>query len=389
MSRLGVSHATWLVLYPSVVALLLFALPARLADLTADGAGASVLRPSGGVYSVGLFGLEVAVLGWYVANTLLMAWRRWNDWVALYVSIGGMAFMALALPELDALTAADPRWAVPVAAAQWLGAAMPVLYVFFFPDGRFVPRRATILVAIWPVVWAVTAALTPGSSGLLTMPAARLGVWMVCVAASLAAPLYRLRSASPIVRQQTKWIVIADFVVVSGLVLVLPARFLPDEALPFWLRSLVTLPLYIASLSALALGFTMSILKYRLWDIDIFINRTLVYGATTAVIAVAFFAGIVVLQAVLRPLTGGSEAAVAVSTLASVALAQPIRARMQGVIDRRFYRSRYDAQRTLDAFSGRLRDEVDLASVRADLLEAVHDTLHPLHVSVWLREPYR
>ncbi|HAF12047.1 MAG TPA: hypothetical protein DCK98_18505 [Chloroflexi bacterium] len=385
MSRLTLSQAAWLALYPSVLALLLLAVPARFADLTADGAGASLLRPAGGAYAIALFGLEVLVLGWYVANTLLMAWRRWNDWVALYVSIGGMTWMALALPELDALTAADPRWAMPVVAAQWLGAAMPVLYVLFFPDGRFVPLRAAILVVIWPVTWAVTAALTPGSFGLLTMPAARLGFWMAWVTASLAAPLYRIRSAGPIVRQQTKWIVLGDFVVFGGIVLVLPARFIADGDLPFWLRSPVTLPLYIASLSALAFGFTMAILKNRLWDIDVVINRTLVYGATTAGIAIAFFGGIVVLQAILRPITSGSEVAVAISTLVSVALFQPLRERVQRTVDRRFYRSRYDAGRTLDAFSIRLRDEVDLDAVRADLIDAVRDTVQPTHASVWLR----
>jgi hypothetical protein len=192
--------------------------------------------------------------------------------------------MAVALPELDALTAADPRWTIPVAVEQWLGAAMPVLFFFFFffPDGRFVPRRAAILVVIWPVVWVVATALTPGSFGLLTMPAARLGVWMAWVTASLAAPFFRFRSAGPIVRQQTKWIVLAEFIIFSAIVLVLPARFLPDEALPFWLRSPVTLPVYLASLSALAFGFTMAILKYRLWDIDVLINRTVVYAPVTA-----------------------------------------------------------------------------------------------------------
>ncbi|HEY8758280.1 MAG TPA: hypothetical protein VIN74_07270, partial [Candidatus Limnocylindria bacterium] len=111
----------------------------------------------------------------------------------------------------------------------------------------------------------------------------------------------------------------------------------------------------------------------------------LVYGATTVGIAVAFFAAIVVLQALLRPFTGGSEIAVAISTLASVALAQPLRVRMQSFVDRRFYRSRYDAARTLDEFSVRLRDQVALDAVRTDLLDAVRDTVQPAHASLWLR----
>jgi len=117
----------------------------------------------------------------------------------------------------------------------------------------------------------------------------------------------------------------------------------------------------------------------------VLINRALVYGSTTAAIGIAFFAGIVILQSILRPLTSGSEVAVAISTLASVALAQPLRRRMQGVVDRRFYRSRYDAARTLDEFSVRLRDQVALDAVQTDLLDAVRDTVQPAHASLWLR----
>jgi hypothetical protein len=141
----------------------------------------------------------------------------------------------------------------------------------------------------------------------------------------------------------------------------------------------------IVAFMTIPVAIGIAILRYRLYDIDVLINRALVYGATSAGIAIAFFAGIIVLQAVLRPLTGGSEVAVAISTLASVALFQPLRSRMQGAVDRRFYRSRYDAARTLDVFSVRLRDEVDLDAVRSDLVRAVHETVQPAHASVWLR----
>ena len=333
--RVALSHAAWLVLYPSLLALLLLALPARFAELTADGAGGSLLRPAGGAYAVALFGLEVLVLGWYVANTLLMASRGWNDWVALYVSIGGMTLMAFMLPAPDALSGADPRWVMPVAIAQWLGAAMPVLYLFFFPDGRFVPRRASVLVGLWPVIWAVTTTLAPGSFGLLTMPAARLGVWMGWITVSLAAPLYRLRSAGPTVRQQTKWVVLAEFVIFVGVLLVLPARFIPGGDLPFWLRAPVTLPLYIASLSALALGFTMSILKYRLWDIDIIINRTVVYGTVTASLAGAFAVLSAAAQRGVEAVTGERSDLVTVALGLGLLLGfVPLRRRIQRIVDR-------------------------------------------------------
>jgi len=111
-----------------------------------------------------------------------------------------------------------------------------------------------------------------------------------------------------------------------------------------------------------------------------------VYGALTAALAAAYFASVVLLQALLRAVVGGSELSVAVSTLATLALAQPLRRRIQRVVDRRFYRARYDAARTLDAFSVRLRDEVDLDAVRAELVDVVRTTVQPARASVWIRE---
>jgi hypothetical protein len=139
------------------------------------------------------------------------------------------------------------------------------------------------------------------------------------------------------------------------------------------------------AIAAIPIAVAIAPLREHLYDIDALINRALVYGATTASIAIAFFSGIVVLQALLRPVTGGSEIAVAASTLASVALVQPLRKRAQSFVDRRFYRSRYDAARTLDEFSVRLRDEVDLDAVRAELVGVVRDTVQPTHAGVWLR----
>ena len=110
------------------------------------------------------------------------------------------------------------------------------------------------------------------------------------------------------------------------------------------------------------------------------------YGTVTD-LAATYIAAVVLLQALLRPVTGGSEVAIALSTLLVVALFQPIRRRAQDAVDRRFYRARYDAARTIDAFSARLRGDVELDSVRADLIAVIHETIHPAHASVWLRRP--
>jgi hypothetical protein len=128
-------------------------------------------------------------------------------------------------------------------------------------------------------------------------------------------------------------------------------------------------------------------LRYRLYDIDVVINRTLVYGALTATLVLAYLGSVLLLQLVLRPLTADSNLAIAGSTLAVAALFRPARGRIQAAVDRRFYRRKYDAQRTLALFSARLRDEVQLGALRSELSAVVKETLQPAHVSLWLRSP--
>jgi hypothetical protein len=147
----------------------------------------------------------------------------------------------------------------------------------------------------------------------------------------------------------------------------------------FWVLSLVFEAL-------IPVGVGIAILRYRLYDIDILINRTLVYGATTATLVAAYAMTALVAQTLLHPFTQGSEFAVAASTLVVAALIQPVRRQIQFEVDRRFYRSRYDAVRTVDALALRIRDQVDLDALRRELVDVVRDTMHPRHASVWLRK---
>ena len=145
-----------------------------------------------------------------------------------------------------------------------------------------------------------------------------------------------------------------------------------------WNLSLLFIPLSIA----------VAIVRYRLWDIDLLINRTLVYGSLTALLAAVYFGGVTATQAIFRALTSQQEQpqlAIVVSTLVIAALFNPLRRHIQGFIDRRFYRRKYDARKTLEAFSAKLRDETDLDAVSNDLVRVVRETMQPAHVSLWLR----
>jgi hypothetical protein len=139
----------------------------------------------------------------------------------------------------------------------------------------------------------------------------------------------------------------------------------------------------------LPLSLAVAILRYRLFDIDVIINRTLVYGALSASLAVVYASGIVLLQTLLEPLTGGSDLAVAGATLLVAALVRPARGRIQEAVDRRFYRRKYDAAATIDAFSARMRDQIDLDTLVTELHAVVQQTMQPAHVSVWLQSPTR
>jgi hypothetical protein len=256
-----------------------------------------------------------------------------------------------------------PRWTWLL----WLGAGTVPVSVFLFglqpgplENASFVENPLAVPGALADLRAALQAPL--------------LALIALTFAASGATLAIRFRRAAGTEREQLKWV--ASSAVLCALTfggMLATGSSKPGQVA--MIAALMTMPI--------AIG--VAILRYRLYDIDVIINRALVYGATTAGIAIAFFAGIVVLQAILRPLTSGSELAVAASTLVSFALFQPLRRRSQSAVDRRFYRSRYDAARTLDAFSIRLRDQVALDAVRTDLLEAVRDTVHPAHASVWLR----
>jgi hypothetical protein len=335
-----------------------------------------------------------------------LAFRRPQNrvgWVLL--TAGTMSAIQVALEEYSIYGGVGRATPLPGAvfagwAQSWIwliGVVLIVTYTLLvFPTGSFVSPRWRIvgrLAAIDCVIGVVGLAFAAGPLnnapqfdnpypllGDLGHPmwfAAFFGVMFLAVAAA-ASLFVRYRRAARVERQQLKWLaanggLIAVVVVITALSQV----FAPDVK--------AYQVLFIASIALMPITIGIAVLRYRLYDIDVIINRALVYGATTAAIGAAFFVGIVILQSALRPITGGSELAVAASTLLCFALFQPVRRNVQSTVDQRFYRSRYDAARTLDRFVSDLAGEVDLGAVRASLIDAVGETVQPTHVSVWLR----
>jgi hypothetical protein len=186
----------------------------------------------------------------------------------------------------------------------------------------------------------------------------------------------RYRRSAAVERQQMKWLGWSGSI---AFVLLVSANFAQGTLSDgLWITSVIALGL-------LPVSIALAIFRYRLYDIDVLIRRTLVYTAVSAVLIAVYVGGVALFESLLAPVTSGNGIAVAISTLAVVALFQPVRRRIQSAVDQRFFRAKYDAQRTLDAFAARLRDEVDLDALEHELVGAVRDTVQPAHASVWLR----
>jgi hypothetical protein len=274
--------------------------------------------------------------------------------------------------------------------------------VLLFPHGRLLSRGWWAVVwmavgggalwALWWATWAQSNYFYPsidnpfGIGGALGEAIKALGalgmtaVFVSCLGSVLSA-VVRLDNARGEERQQIKWFVYAAAVLLGDFFFVaIPAQKIagPGAAFVFIMIGLMGIPF--------AVG--VAILKYRLYDIDVVINRTLVYGSLTLILAAVYFGGVTVTQATFHTLTDQDDPpqlTIVVSTLIIAALFSPLRRRIHDFIDRRFYRRKYDARKTLEAFSVKLRDETDLEALNSDLVGVVGETMQPAHISLWLR----
>jgi hypothetical protein len=326
-----------------------------------------------------------------VVSTIIV-WRRPDDRMAVLVAI-----MLVTLGPLGAMStvAASPSpWRVPAECLVFLALALFVLVFLLFPTGQFVPRWTRWMAVVCLAVLAPST-FFPNNS-LAQNPYAILLFYLlslVAVAMLALVQLYRYRRvSSPLQRQQTKWVVfglaVPCIVLVGGYGLTLfPA--LSDLSAPSGASYQLALGAIIAcTLLLIPLSFGFAMLRSRLWDIDLLINRTLVYSTLTVSLTAVYVGLVIGLQELLRGIIShDSGVAIVISTLAIFFLFQPLRRRIQRLIDRRFYRSKYDAANTVAAFSATLRQEVDLDQLREHLLAVVQQTMQPAHFSLWLRPP--
>jgi hypothetical protein len=303
-----------------------------------------------------------------LAGVKIMAWLSWwigSDSIGL---IGG-ALLFLLFPNGRLLSSS---WRPVMWTAVGAGATFLVLYAFT-PGPLDTFPFITNPVGIGGAVGDILVMLQP--IGLVVL--------LIAFLASAVSLILRLRRAKGVERQQLKWFVYAATLATIGAVVALAGGnvFASElmNVIGYWEGQL--------AFAALPVFTGIAILRHRLYDIDIIINRTLVYGSLTATLALIYFGGVATTEAIFHALTGEErqpQLAIVVSTLVIAALFMPLRRRIQALIDRRFYRRKYDAAKTLEAFSAKLRDETDLAALSEDLVGVVRETMQPAHVSLWL-----
>ena len=405
--RLIVARTIWLVVIG--LALLVFAggVPAGFhSALPITGATRAALTEAGLSPRFPAFFFittDIAAISAFSLIAVLLFWCRSDDWMAMFVGV--LLVLTALLYTHPAANAPVPVWLN--GSLFGLGELCQVAFFYLFPNGRFVPRWTAYVVlplfvwrpAMWALVYLPNYRLLPHSAetyGFIPQNSTDILLVVGLLVLGLGAQVYRYRRVStPRQRQQAKWLLFGAAVtvaVVSTYVFIFNVLQLPrllGESSFFLLaasRSIRQLALLVVPVA-----ITISVLRYQLFDIDVLINRALVYTSLTVSLGAVYVGSVVLLERIMSRVSGQLQAqpiGVVGGTLLIAGLFQPLRGRIQARIDRRFYRREYDAARTLQAFSATLRDEVDLNRLTADLLSVVEETMQPAQVSLWLRDDH-
>jgi hypothetical protein len=372
------ARATWVSVVTLAPALFVASIPSYVFYLLTLGQA---------VFTLNLLGVLASVTAVLVCLSLavVLFWRRSDDWMVMFISSYLLVYGTVLAGPLERAELFYPGWpSFAVDMVQPFFFTTPTIALFvLFPDGGFVPRWTR---------WLILISLPSSVAMIYQPPAYSWGLVGVVVIGAVYAQIYRYRYVStPTGRQQTKWVLfgILLWVLLMGMLSVpysLELSLPAGRPLPWW--TLITSAVWWLALVIVPLSLSIAVLRYRLYDIDVFINRTLVYVSLTLMLALVYLGSVVTLQYAFRDITGQVEQpqlAIVVSTLVIAALFNPLRRRIQSFIDKRFYRSKYDARRTLEAFSAKLRDETDLEGLNGELVAVVRETMQPEHVSLWLR----
>ncbi len=359
-------------------------------------------QPGQAVFALGL--CSYPVVGWLIARRdprNRIAWLFFLIGLMGGFHLSSATYGQLATDVFDLPFAVQAAWVGNWGWVGWIG-VIGTLVAPLFPAGRPVTRRlwpVIFLVAVGLVAGAVAEAIAPGplevdprynnpfgvdtpvvgalEAGLFAIP---LGVLIGVISL-----IIRYRRGDEIVRLQLRWLILAISAVGTGFVIVLlPGSAWSDATLVDTLPTRIFQDVVTAGWSFIAIAVGIAVLRYRLYAVDVVINRALVYAAITVLLGGTYFLAVFLLQTVLAPLAGGTDIAVAVSTLLVAALFRPVRRRVQSVVDRRFYRTRYNAQLLLEGFASRLRRQIDLDGVVTEMRSAVREAVAPARADVWI-----
>jgi hypothetical protein len=329
-------------------------------------------------YAVYFSAIDILTTMTFFLIAVVIFWRRSDDRMALFTSFMLITFGIGGSINVGGQSYPSLRFLILLISA--IGNVSIVLFLFIFPDGRFVPP--------WMIGVALLAAVREVLNVFMPTNDLISKLFLVVVPTVLFVQIYRYRRISNAVqRQQTKWVVFGLTIGIGGFAGTITLIMFRPEVATGLVANIVggtALNLFLLFIPA---SIGMAILRSHLWDVDILIRRTLVYGALTATLALVFFSSVILFQRLVGTLTGveNSPIAIVISTLAIAALITPLRRRIQTDIDRRFYRKKYDAARTLETFSANVREDVELDQLTAHLLTVVEGTLQPASVSLWLK----
>jgi hypothetical protein len=332
--------------------------------------------------------LTVAIY-WLLGGLILV--RLGTTRIGLAISLVFLAIPIALISDPDNLYTNFPALLLPSIFLQSFGTIFLLLFLYLFPNGRFYPRWASIPLAASVVIVFIRVILEV--SRFTFMSPVQIVIFQALVILIILGPFFQImryrHDSSPIEHQQIRWTLFGFSILVLSfpLWLLIFGRFMEiPPGMPRLLSNIFGWIIIQLLLVALPISIAIAILRYRLWDIDVIIRRTLVYGALTATLALVYFGSVMLLQNLFTAVSGQQSAvAVVISTLIIAALFTPLRRRIQNDIDRRFYRRKYDAEKTLENFAVAVRNEVELEQLTVRLLSVVEETLQPEHGELWLR----